>query len=141
MANLFTKIFNYNELPVIGQEIANIMQPGLPIFLYGEMGAGKTTLTKDIIKALGCLEEVTSPTFTIMQSYDTSKGIVWHVDLYRLENSFEIEELGLYEMLYNHMFIIEWPERFENYLFKPHLKTTLTVNADQTRTISIEQIS
>lgn len=128
-------------MPEIGQEVANIINPGLPLFLYGEMGAGKTTLTKHIIKSLGCISEVTSPTFTIMQSYDTSKGTIWHVDLYRIKNAFEIEELGLYEMFHNHMFIIEWPERFEDYLFKPHLKTTLTVNADQTRTISIEQIS
>lgn len=137
---MLTKTFNYNELPVIGQEIANIMKQGLPFFLYGEMGAGKTTLAKHIIKALGCTQEVTSPTFTIMQSYDTTKGTIWHVDLYRIKNAFEIEELGLYEMFHKHMFIIEWPERFEEYLFKPHIKATLIANADQTRTLTIEQI-
>jgi tRNA threonylcarbamoyladenosine biosynthesis protein TsaE len=139
MAVLLTKTFNYDELSDLGKAVAELMQHGQPMFLYGEMGAGKTTLTKHIIKALGTLEEVTSPTFNIMQSYNTDKGSIWHVDLYRLKNRYEIEELGLYEMFAHNMFIIEWPERFEGYLFKPHLKAILKINSDQTRTLTIEQ--
>lgn len=139
MATLLTSTFKQINLPKIGEAIAEIIQVGKPLFLYGEMGVGKTTLTKYIIKSLGCEQEVTSPTFNIMQSYDTKKGNAWHVDLYRLKNVYEVEELGLYEMFSNNIFIVEWPERFENYLFKPHLKAVFIVNDDQSRTITIEE--
>lgn len=139
MTTLLTSTFEQVNLPKIGVAIAELIQIGKPLFLYGEMGAGKTTLTKHIIKSLGCMQEVTSPTFSIMQSYDTSKGNVWHVDLYRLKNAYEVEELGLYEMFAHNIFIVEWPERFNGYLFKPHLKAMLDINADQTRTITIEE--
>lgn len=138
---MFKKTYCEEMLAETGKTIADILNTGVPLLLYGEMGAGKTTLTKHIIKSLGCNEEVTSPTFNIMQNYKTTKGNVWHVDLYRLKNVFEVEDLGIFEMFKNNIFIIEWPERIENYVSKPHLKAVISILNEKERTIEITEIT
>jgi tRNA threonylcarbamoyladenosine biosynthesis protein TsaE len=89
--------------------------------LYGDLGVGKTTITKEIARQLGVLEKVISPTFVIMKIYKTNdrkfKYII-HIDAYRLEESKEIIMLGFLEILKNkdNLIIIEWPEKVEDYL-------------------------
>ncbi len=80
--------------------------------LYGDMGAGKTTLIKSICKYLGSIDEVTSPTFSIINEYQTiQKEVIYHIDLYRLENSNELIELGFEEVADgSHFCFIEWPD-------------------------------
>lgn len=96
-----------------GRRLAARLVPGDVVLLSGDLGAGKTALARGILAGLGHVGEVPSPTFTLVQSYEVP-GVrlpVWHVDLYRLEDSGEVEELGLDEILVDGALIIEWPER------------------------------
>lgn len=131
--------FSLNSIDNVAKQVASMLEVGLPLLLYGEMGAGKTTLTKHIIAALGCKEEVTSPTFTIMQSYLTQHGTLWHIDLYRLDEH-HIDELGLDEINRQNMMIIEWPQRLGNRVFPRYVKGTLLVQQDETRSLSLETV-
>lgn len=96
-----------------GRRLAARLAPGDVVLLSGDLGAGKTALARGILAGLGHVGEVPSPTFTLVQSYEVP-GVrlpVWHVDLYRLEDPDEVEELGLDEILADGALVIEWPER------------------------------
>lgn len=95
----------------LGAAIADMLRAGDVVALYGELGAGKTTLARALITKLGHRGEVPSPTFTLVQSYDLSPVPVWHFDLYRIDDPGEIIELGLDEALAEGISLIEWPER------------------------------
>jgi tRNA threonylcarbamoyladenosine biosynthesis protein TsaE len=95
----------------LGARIAACLSVGDAVALQGELGAGKTTLARAILEALGVDEEVPSPTFTLVQYYETPRLAVRHYDLYRIENAVEMEELGLEEALNQGAALIEWPER------------------------------
>lgn len=87
------------------------------LLLKGNLGVGKTTFTQFLLQALGSTDEVSSPTYTIVNEYDTPKGKVYHFDLYRLKNKDEVFDIGIEDYL-DHAFlcIIEWPEVFEEEL-------------------------
>ncbi len=92
--------------------LARRLEPGDTVLLEGEVGAGKTHLARSLIKSvLPVDEDVPSPTFTLVQVYDTSIGPIWHCDLYRLSSEFEIEELGLTEAFDDAICLVEWPDR------------------------------
>jgi len=106
--------------------------------LYGDLGVGKTTITKEIAKQLGVSEKVISPTFVIMKIYKTNnkkfKNLI-HIDAYRLEKSKEIEQLGFKDLIKNknNLIIIEWPEKVEDYLPSNTHKIILEHKNDTTR--------
>jgi len=94
-----------------------------PIFLLkGNLGAGKTTFSQILLKNLGSQDEVSSPTYSIVNEYDTPKGNVFHFDLYRMKSADEVEDIGIHEYLDNaFLCIIEWPEVYEEELVHfPH---------------------
>jgi len=113
----------------LGARIAASMAIGDSIALKGDLGAGKTTLARAILRALGVSETVPSPTFTLVQSYDTARLTVRHFDLYRIVESSELDELGIDEALEDGAALVEWPERAGTRLPVDALQVTLTTNA------------
>jgi tRNA threonylcarbamoyladenosine biosynthesis protein TsaE len=120
----------------LGARIAAQLQPGDAVLLKGDLGSGKTTLARAILKALGVREDVPSPTFTLVQTYETARLPVSHFDLYRLKRAAELDELGLDEALEDGAALIEWPERAEGRL--PPDALTLHLFADAERRAILE---
>lgn len=101
----------------LAQRLAPQLQTPDVVLLEGDLGAGKTTLARALIRTLAgdTTLEVPSPTFTLVQGYDTQAGPVLHYDLYRLKRADEIEELGWDEALADSIVLVEWPERLGAY--------------------------
>lgn len=97
----------------LAHELSLFVRPGDTICLGGDLGTGKTTLARALIRALAgdAALEVPSPTFTLVQNYDTPRMAVCHVDLYRIADAGEVAELGLADMARDALLIVEWPER------------------------------
>lgn len=106
-------------MEALGERIAERLRPGDVVALSGDLGAGKTTLARAVIAALGHLGEVPSPTFTIMEAYDTLDPPVVHADFYRLENPREAIELGLDDYREGAALIAEWPEKAGGFSHEP----------------------
>ena len=96
-----------------GARLAALAEPGDVITLSGPLGTGKTSIARGLLAALGLAGEAPSPSFAIVQPYDPPevRFPVLHVDLYRIENAVELEELGLDEALADSLLLVEWPER------------------------------
>jgi tRNA threonylcarbamoyladenosine biosynthesis protein TsaE len=115
----------------LGAAIAKALLSGDTVCLFGPLGAGKSTLARGLIRALTSPnEEVPSPTFTLVQTYEAGAMTVAHFDLYRLTKASEIEELGLDEALDDGVAIIEWPERLEGRLPPDRLDIVIAPDGD-----------
>lgn len=122
------------------QDVADEITPHFRhniLLLKGNLGAGKTTFTKFLLKNLGSKDEVSSPTYAIVNEYHTPKGKVFHFDLYRMKNIGEVYDIGMDEYLDNaQLCIIEWPEIYEDELDDlPHHELTISTN-EETRTVT-----
>ncbi len=107
-------------------------------FLEGQLGAGKTSLVQEMVRDLGCDQEATSPTFTLINEYSSSGMTVFHMDLYRLKNLQEAEEIGLTEYLDSGSYcFIEWPDVAEALVFPPFYKIAIKVSGPETRNIRV----
>lgn len=113
---------------VVDQILPLIKHPVL--LLKGNLGAGKTTFTQFLLKTLGSSDEVSSPTYAIVNEYSTPKGKVFHFDLYRMKNIGEVYDIGMEEYLDNaFLCIIEWPEIYEEELQDfPHHELSIENN-------------
>jgi tRNA threonylcarbamoyladenosine biosynthesis protein TsaE len=99
------------------ERISSIAMTGDTILLHGEIGAGKTSFARAFIRALTFkTNEIPSPTFTIVQTYESSKGEIWHCDLYRITDPDEAVELGLEDAFEDSIVLIEWPDRLGSIL-------------------------
>lgn len=113
--------------------LAPSLRAGDVIALAGPLGAGKTAFARALINALpGGEEDVPSPTFTLVQTYERGGLDVWHFDLYRLEDPDDAFELGIEDAFADAVSLIEWPERLGAYLPKGHLRVTLQPEGDDT---------
>jgi len=124
---------NLADTAALGAAIAAGLQIGDLIALAGDLGAGKTTLARGILTALGLTGPMPSPTFTLVQTYEAPRLIVHHYDLYRLEDPREIAELGLDEALEDGAVLVEWPERAGGLLPEDVLSVSLTMPDAQNR--------
>ena len=122
----------------LGRRLAGLIRPGDVIALFGDLGAGKTTLARGILGGLGHLIDVASPTFPIVIPYDDLPLPVWHVDLYRIEAPEEIEELALDDALLDGALLIEWPERLGPMLWAHALRLHLTVAGEGSRALTAQ---
>lgn len=115
----------------LAQSIAPLLAPGDSLLLAGEIGAGKTHFARALIQArlatAGLVEDVPSPTFTLVQTYDDTITEIWHADLYRLTDSSEMIELGLEDALSDAICLVEWPEK----LVHPNRQDALHIRFEQ----------
>lgn len=124
----------------IGQALARVVRAGDVIALFGDLGAGKTTLSRGLLAGMGLAGEAPSPTFAIVQPYAPPevRSPVTHVDLYRLDGPDEVTELGLEEYRDDGVLLIEWPERMGNTLFADAVQIRLTVTPDGARRLTAD---
>ncbi len=115
------------ETAALGARLSGLARPGDVLALWGDLGAGKTSLARGFLEALGVVEEVPSPTFTLVQTYDVEPATVWHFDLYRLKRPDDVFELGLEEALAGGISLIEWPDRLGPFMPADRLDVTLAV--------------
>lgn len=107
------------------------------IAFYGSMGAGKTTFIKALCWQLGVADTVTSPTFAIVNEYESTGGPVYHFDFYRIKRIEEVYDMGYEDYFYSgHLCLIEWPELIEDLLPADTLRVTIAQQADGSREIS-----
>ena len=117
----------------LGAAIAPLLAPGETVLLYGPLGMGKSTLARGLIRALTRPDEdVPSPTFTLVQFYDSTPPVA-HFDLYRLTDPDEAYEIGLDEALEDGAALIEWPQRLEGRLPPDRLDIEITPILDDPR--------
>lgn len=135
---------NEPQLRRLAQELSFLLRPGDVIALNGDLGAGKTTFARALIRALADdpTLDIPSPTFTLVQTYETPRFDLAHFDLYRLGSPDEIDELGLEHLLQNGAALIEWPERAGEYLPEDRLDVFINdgapVSGAETRSILLE---
>lgn len=110
------------------------------ILITGEVGTGKTTLIKEYCKLIGVEEIVNSPTYTLINEYQNKRGKIVHMDLYRVKDINEINELGLFEYLENNIVIIEWPEIILNMIDIKYSMINITFINEKERKLSINNI-
>ncbi|SPF79531.1 tRNA (adenosine(37)-N6)-threonylcarbamoyltransferase complex ATPase subunit type 1 TsaE [Pseudoprimorskyibacter insulae] len=123
----------------LARTIARDLAAGDVILLHGEIGAGKTHFARSLIQSLlEVPEDVPSPTFTLIQTYDTLKGEVWHADLYRLSSPDEAVELGLDEAFETAICLIEWPDRLEDLTPASALTMRFAARDDDSRSIELD---
>ncbi|HEX7855535.1 MAG TPA: tRNA (adenosine(37)-N6)-threonylcarbamoyltransferase complex ATPase subunit type 1 TsaE [Sphingobium sp.] len=122
-----------------GAVLASRLRAGDIVALTGDLGAGKTTLTRGILRALGHEGDVPSPSFAIVQPYEPPavRLPVAHVDLYRLESADEVEELGLDEWLWDGALIVEWPDRLSAGLLALALGIDIHVTEEGARVLTV----
>jgi tRNA threonylcarbamoyladenosine biosynthesis protein TsaE len=123
----------------LGQKLAALLLPGEVLALGGDLGAGKTALARALVRAWtgDPEEEVPSPTFTLVQTYEGLRGEVWHFDLYRLEKPEDALELGFEEALGRALVLIEWPQRLGSLLPDERIEINLCVTGPTSRQAAI----
>lgn len=131
------KINTPEEMIAYGNTLASTLHAGDVVFLQGDLGAGKTTLVRGLLNALGYGGKVKSPTFTLVEPYHLNNMDIYHFDLYRLNDPSELEDIGFRDYVQqNTLCLIEWPEKASGFLPKP--TNTITINStENTRILTV----
>jgi tRNA threonylcarbamoyladenosine biosynthesis protein TsaE len=144
--NFVEKIFVskiFSETQRIGVDFAKVLEGGDVVCLYGDLGFGKTTFVQGIAQGLGIKNRIISPTFVIVRSYLLKAGSFYHVDLYRIRHSQDIENLGIEEIINdkNNIVIIEWAEKLKNFLPKKRIDIEFFYEKDNSRKIVFRSLN
>lgn len=128
--------FSINEIKTVAKKVLN-HNSNKVILLEGEMGVGKTTLIKELVKELGVIESISSPTFSLVNEYQTiDNQIIFHFDFYRIKKESEALDMGIDEYLYSgNWCFIEWAENIPNLIPPKHSKIKIQTLADGNRKI------
>ncbi len=131
-----------NETKLIGKKIAEKLKKGDVVVLTGDLGSGKTKFTEGVLQYFGLEDEISSPTFTIVNEYANENGIIYHFDVYRLEDEDEFYAIGGEEYFQKGICLIEWGEMIEKALPDKYIHITFSRNLDEEnkREILIEKI-
>ena len=131
-------IANEDEIVLLGERLAYTIRSGDTHYFVGDLGAGKTTLIRGIIQGLGFADTVTSPTYTLVEEYESASWRVFHLDLYRLEDIAELEAIGARDFFDGTtVCLVEWPEKGRGFLPRPTSTVALSY-ADPSRHVSID---
>ena len=125
-----------DETKRLAETLAACLHPGDVVLLTGDLGAGKTQFVQGVARGLGLDDQVTSPTFNILQSYENDVTELHHFDLYRLEDDEELDDIGYFEVLEDGgVSFVEWAEKFPEAIPDDYLQLTFIVEPDGTRTV------
>lgn len=145
------KVFHLNEIDSVAKELVSTIslhkkedEGALVVCFRGDLGSGKTTLTKAIAKELSIKEDIVSPTYVIMKRYSISKDDfenMFHIDAYRIEKEEEILVLGWEEIIKDgkNLVLVEWPEKIEKYLPEKRIEIKLTQKSEEEREMVVEK--
>ena len=139
MINFVSMEFLYSHKTIhnFAKKITPLLKYKL-VFVEGELGSGKTTLIKQFCKELGFKNQVTSPTFPLLNIYKNNEKNIYHADLYRLKNIDEINDLGFYEVMEsNNWFFVEWPELLYGVIDFPYTKIKIKNVDDISRIVTL----
>lgn len=129
--------YTLQDVDKVADQLINNVKTKILLF-YGNMGVGKTTLIKEIVKALGSDDETTSPTFSLVNEYSIKDDLIYHFDCYRIKDVEEAYDFGIEEYLSsNNWCIIEWPERIESIIETQIDRIYLELNPDNSRTLKL----
>ena len=132
-------ITSQDELPDVARAVIRSLGRRTVVAFRGEMGAGKTTLIREIVAALGSADTVTSPTFAIVNQYKAGKERIHHFDFYRIDDQREAYDFGYEEYFYSgDLCLVEWPEKIEQLLPENTMNVRITADSDTARTFEID---
>lgn len=136
------ELANLKQTKDLANAFAKVLKPPMVVLLTGDLGAGKTTFVKDVVSALGCDDLVTSPTFTLLNTYN-AKFPVYHFDMYRLSSAEEAMNVGFEEYFDKNTLdgvcFVEWPENVEGLINDVDYVIEIEKNGDLRRTVTIKE--
>lgn len=138
MSQVVYHIPNPETMTSFGRHIGEKIENNIVLLLVGDLGAGKTYIAKAIAEGLGVKEDITSPTFAIMNTYTSGRIPLFHFDLYRLEDSAELDGIGFHEYVRRGVSLVEWANKFEDDMPRCHILIRLEVTGPSSRTVTME---
>lgn len=135
-------LLDENATLAMGEQLAHVLPPRLTIYLVGDLGAGKTTLARGLLRGLGHTGKVKSPTYTLVEAYKDSRIVVYHFDFYRFTHAHEFLEAGLDEYFEGEgIRLVEWPDRAYPFLPAADLEIRLQLDGGGGRMLILHPLS
>ncbi|MFT7051055.1 MAG: tRNA threonylcarbamoyladenosine biosynthesis protein TsaE [Psychroserpens sp.] len=139
MSKLLELEYHIEDIEIVAKQILDHISSKTILF-YGDMGAGKTTLIKSLVKSLGCEDDVSSPTFSIVNEYHLKDNSIYHFDLYRISDEEEALNFGFEDYLYTSKWVfIEWPQNVQNLLPEDINTIDISYKSKTSRSLKLSQ--